>query len=112
MATDRRTATFIVDQLGDLDVRVRAMFGEYALYCDDRVVGFICDDELLIKPTEAGLAFASDLPMGRPYPAAKDHLLVDGDRIENHEWLRHLVRVTADALPAPKPKPVRRRPPS
>ncbi len=104
MATDRQTATFIIDQLDDMNVRLRPMFGEYALYCDDKVVGFICDDVLLIKPTPAGAAHAPNLPTGRPYPGAKDYMQVDGDLIENHEWLQTLVRLTADALPAAKPK--------
>ena len=104
MASDKQTATFILDQLADLSVRVHPMFGEYALYCDDKVVGFICDDTLLIKPTPAGVTHAPDLPAGRPYPGAKDYIQVDGDLIENRDWLQTLVRLTADALPAPKPK--------
>lgn len=109
MASDKQTATFILDQLADLNVRVHPMFGEYALYCDDKVVGFICDDTLLIKPTPPGSVHAPGLPAGRPYPGAKDYMQVDGDLIENHEWLQTLVRLTADALPTAKTKAPRRK---
>ncbi len=104
MGTEIQTAEFIVDQLAPLDVRVHPMFGEYALYCDEKVVGFICDNTLFVKPTDAGGAIKPDLPLGKPYPGAKDYLQIAGDRIENREWLQRLIRATADVLPAPKPK--------
>jgi TfoX/Sxy family transcriptional regulator of competence genes len=41
MATSQGTTDFILDQLSSVpNVRVRKMFGEYALYCDDKVVGY------------------------------------------------------------------------
>lgn len=54
MATRKETAEFVLDQLDPLPVHVRAMFGEYALYCDDKTVAFICDDTVFLKPTEVG----------------------------------------------------------
>lgn len=38
MATRKGTSEFVLDQLDPLNVRVRAMFGEYALYCDEKTV--------------------------------------------------------------------------
>ena len=32
----------------------KKMFGEYALYLDGKIVGLICDNQLYLKPTEAG----------------------------------------------------------
>lgn len=83
------------------------MFGEYALYSDDKVVAFVCDDELFIKPTEEGRAFveaAGALDEAPAYPGSKLYLRVRGDRWEDRDWLTTLVDVTAAALPAPKPK--------
>ena len=81
----------------------RRMFGEYALYLDERVVALVCDDMLYVKPTEAGRAVLDEVVEAPPYPGAKpwwrvDALLDEGDR------LRRLLQVTAAALPAPKPK--------
>jgi TfoX/Sxy family transcriptional regulator of competence genes len=31
-------------------VSARKMFGEYATYCDAKMVSLVCDDELYVKP--------------------------------------------------------------
>jgi len=107
VASGREIADFILDQLDPLDVRVHPMFGEFALYCDERVVGFICDDTLFIKRTEGNRPIGEPLALGRPYPAAKEYLVVDDDRIENREWLQELVSRTARDVP-PKRRRSRR----
>jgi TfoX/Sxy family transcriptional regulator of competence genes len=106
MATKQSTVDYILDQLASVgDVRVRKMFGEYALYCNDKVVGLICDDNLFIKITEPGKKFVGKYYQeGHAYPGAKIAMLIDGERIEDHEWLIELIRITADNLPAPKQK--------
>lgn len=62
----------------------KKMFGEHALYHDRKVVGFACDNRLLIKPISAAQTLAPDLPQRPPYPGAKlyrvaDELLGDSD---------------------------------
>jgi DNA transformation protein len=105
MATRQNTADFILEQTRRAGVmRVRRMFGEFALYCDDKTVAFICDDQLFMKPTAAGRAFAPGCPEAPPHPAAKNYLLVDPDAWDDSDWLTDFVRVTAAALEAPKPK--------
>ena len=42
MSTSKKTVASILEQLEPLDVRARAMFGEYGLYCDEKIVGLIC----------------------------------------------------------------------
>ena len=64
MATSRSTTEFILDQLSAVpNVRVRKMFGEYALYCDEKVVALICDDQLFVKTVRDRIQFA-DLRRG------------------------------------------------
>ena len=106
MATDRGTVEYIVEQAaGAGGVSARAMFGEYALYCDGKVVALICDDQLFLKPTEAGRAILGPDPaMGAAYPGAKPSCLIAGDLWDDADWMSRIVRATADALPAPKPK--------
>jgi TfoX/Sxy family transcriptional regulator of competence genes len=98
MATKQSTADYIVDQLGGLNVRVRKMFGEYALYCDEKVVALICDDQLYVKPTEAGKAVIGTITEGDPYPGAKPHWVVDPERWEDRDWMKELIRVTVVGL--------------
>ncbi len=104
MSTPSDTASFIEDQLAGLDVRTGRMFGEYAIYCDTKVVGFICDDTLFIKPSGADPALFDRTAPGKPYPGAKDYHSVPGDALEDREWLQEAVQATADALPLPAPK--------
>ncbi len=74
-------------------------------YCDGKLVALICDDQLYLKPTEAGKAFMGAVEEGHPYPGAKPHLLVSGDRWEDPVWLTELVTRSAAELPLPKTKP-------
>ena len=55
MATDLSFVEYVREQAG-LEHRLthRKMFGEYALYLEGRVVAFVCDNQVFIKPTEAG----------------------------------------------------------
>lgn len=85
------------------------MFGEYALYCDEKVVALICDDRLFVKPTEAGRSFAEHAEEAPPYPGSKPFILIEEDRWEDRTWLTELIRLTAAALPLPKPKKPKRK---
>jgi hypothetical protein len=73
MSTNKDTVARILEQLEPLDVRARAMFGEYGLYCDEKVVGLICGDVLYVKPTEISAEFGSDADLAPPYPGAKEY---------------------------------------
>lgn len=105
MATKPETIDFLIEQVGALGhVAYRKMFGEYALYLDEKVVALICDNQLYIKPTAIADQFADGVEMAPPYPGAKDYYWVSEDRWEETEWLCDWIRKTADSLPLPKPK--------
>lgn len=105
MATRESTAQYILDQVsGAGTVRIRKMFGEYALYCDEKVVALICDDRFFLKPTEQGREIITNPEEAPPYPGSKPFWVIEEDRWEDREWLCEVVRITADALPTPKPK--------
>jgi TfoX/Sxy family transcriptional regulator of competence genes len=105
-ATSQSTIDFLLDQLRALpDVRARKMFGEFALYCGDKVVALVCNNQLFVKITPAGKALVGKrYEEGQAYPGAKPSMLIGAEEIDNDERLCELVRVTADALPQPKPK--------
>ncbi len=106
MSTKPSTIAYLEDQLGKVSgISTRAMFGEYALYCDGRVVALICDDQLFVKITEPGKAFVGEYYQeGEAYPGAKPSMLIDEERIEDREWLAKLIQITAENVPLPKPK--------
>lgn len=51
MSTSRNFIAYVLDQINDPKARIKAMFGEYALYYDERVVCLICDDTVFLKIT-------------------------------------------------------------
>lgn len=104
MASDLEFVKYVIDQIdASRDIRFRPMFGEYTLYSNDKVVALICDNQLFIKPTEAGRSFIGTVVEAPPYPGAKNSFLI-GDQIDNAEWLTQLVAVTEVELPKPKPR--------
>jgi len=104
MASSQSFVEFIADQIqGAGEISYRKMFGEYALYSDGKVVALICDNRLFVKPTEAGKEYTGEVTEAPPYPGAKPFFLIE-ERCEDREWLSGLIRITADALPPPKPR--------
>lgn len=105
MASLQKTVDFICDQIrGAGDIRSRKMFGEFAIYCNEKVVAFVCDDQLYMKPTEVGYTFLDASHEAPPYPGAKNYLRVPEDKWDDGDWLTDFVRQTADVLPMPKPR--------
>jgi len=104
MASDLDFVKFVVDQIENAGViSFRKMFGEYAVYCEGKVVALICDNRLFIKPTEAGRSFIGDVVEAPPYPGAKPSFLIE-EQIEDKDWISNLVRLTEKELPEPKPE--------
>ena len=81
----------------------KKMFGEYGLYVSGRMVALVCDNQLFVKPTEAGRELLGMPREGVPYPGAKPHFVLD-EHLDNRELLAAVFRATEAALPAPKPK--------
>ena len=105
MATQQRTIDTILEQCGQAGrVSVKKMFGEYALYCEDKLVALICDDRLYVKPTPAGRSYVGDVVEAAPYPGAKPSFLIAGETWDDPDWLSELIRLTAADLPVPAPK--------
>ena len=105
MSSQQQTVDYILEQSADAGtMTAKKMFGEYGLYCDGKVMAFVCDDQLFIKPTEAGRSYLGAVTEAPAYPGSKMYFLIDGDRWDDADWLAGLVKATADDLPAPKPK--------
>lgn len=80
------------------------MFGEYAVYIDDKVAALVCDDDLFIKPTDAGKRILKEPIEKPPYPGAKNYYWISAELWDDAEWLCDLLDKTAQALPLPKVK--------
>ncbi len=102
MASDLSFVEFVVDLIHeDHEVTYKSMFGEYGLFSEGKMFALICDDRLLFKPTEGGLAHIGDVVLEPPYPGAKPIPLI-GARMEDSQWLSELVGITVRELPLPK----------
>lgn len=108
MASDPGFVEFVADQMKDAGhISYRKMFGEYAIYCDGKVVALICDNQLFVKPTENGRSYIGNVFEAPPYSGARMYFLIE-DEFEDREWISGLIRTTAKQLPLPKPKRSRR----
>jgi TfoX/Sxy family transcriptional regulator of competence genes len=104
MASDLNFVEYVCEQLSSAGaISFRKMFGEYAIYCGEKVVALVCDNQLFIKPTSAGRSMVGEIEEAPPYPGAKPCFLIT-DQIENQQWLSELIRLTASELPVPKAK--------
>jgi TfoX/Sxy family transcriptional regulator of competence genes len=109
MASDKDFVDFVAGQIeGAGVIRSRMMFGEYGVYCDEKIFALVSDNKLFIKPTSAGRKFIGKVIEAAPYPGAKLYFLIE-DQIENREWLTKLVTLTLQELPPPKPKKPKRK---
>lgn len=109
MASDQSFVEFVADQMATAgNISYRKMFGEYALYCDGKVVALVCDNQLFVKPTENGRSYIGNVCAAPPYPGAKMYFLIE-DAFEDREWISGLIRITAKEIPLPKPKGIRKK---
>lgn len=107
MASDQDFVDFVVDQMnGAGAISFRKMFGEYAVYCDGKVVALICDNQVFVKQTAGGKAYIGDVVEAPAYPGAKMSFLIDN--FEDRQWFSELIRITAAEIPMPKPKKKKR----
>ncbi|MBP9766055.1 MAG: TfoX/Sxy family protein [Candidatus Pacebacteria bacterium] len=104
MSSTKDFLDYVLDQIKNQDfVKSRKMFGEYAIYYDNKVVGLICDNQLFIKNTKSGKDFVEkefgkeNINLASPFPKAKDWILLE-DEIENREFLNELIEITRDSL--------------
>jgi DNA transformation protein and related proteins len=109
LGTEKETVEFILAKLGPKRFSARAMFGEYALYAGAKIVALICDDLLYVKdhPTTKGLA--KECEMGRPYPGAKPHFIVEEGQLSTISDLVPTLLRLAASLPESKPRASRRK---
>jgi TfoX/Sxy family transcriptional regulator of competence genes len=100
MASKQISVNYILEQLSQISgIYARKMFGEYAIYCDGKLVALICDDQLFIKPTKSGKAYLGKVVEASPYRGAKPYFLISGERWDDAEWLSELIKISAIELP-------------
>lgn len=80
------------------------MFGEYALYYDEKVVALICDGTIFLKITPGTTKILEDAATWSAYPWSKDFYILPEEILENHNDLIDLIRTCAQDVPIKKKK--------
>lgn len=103
MASTKEYLDFVLDCIDDGEkITHRAMMGEYILYYEGKIIGGIYDNRFLVKVTKSSRTMLPDARLELPYEGAKAMLLAEN--LEDSAFLRHLLEVMAEELPAPKQK--------
>ena len=90
MASSTDIVQYIVDQCsGAGRIDAKKMMGDYCIYCNGILFGLICDNNLFIKPTDAGRAILREEIMRSPYPGAKEHFFIDD--LDDSDYLAALL---------------------
>lgn len=104
MTSDLNFVEYVRDQINDAgQISFKKMFGEYAIYYNDKVIALVCDNQLFIKPTASGRSMIGDVVEAPPYPGAKPYFWI-GEQLDDREWMSKLIQLTASEVPAPKPQ--------
>jgi len=108
MATSREYIDYVMECLSHIEgIDTRRMFGEYALYMFNRVMGFVCDDQVLLKVLPGSTrVLGEDAPTGEAYPGSKQYYIIED--LEESDKMALLFRSLFEDVPEPKPKRPRR----
>ena len=89
MATGKNFIAYVEDCLnGVRGVRFKAMFGEYALYFNDVVVGLVCDQTVFIKVTHGtSILLKGRVDTAPPFPGGKDAFVLTESELEDHDLI-------------------------
>jgi len=103
MATQKATIEFLLAKLRPSNrFSARAMFGEYALYADGKVVALVCDNLLDVKIVPASQALEPLCEKGEPYQGAKPHYVVEEGQLSTVPEMSGIFFAIAESLPAKK----------
>ena len=103
MATQKETVEFLLAKLRQPKrFAARAMFGEYALYADGKVVALICDNLLYVKILPVSQELESLCEKGEPYPGARPHYLVEEGQFSTLPNLPQILCAIAASRPEKK----------
>lgn len=103
MASSKDYLNFILEQLSELDgITYRAMMGEFIIYYQNKIIGGVYDDRLLVKDVRSARELMPDAPLELPYDGAKKMILVT--EVDDKDFLNNLITPVYEELPAKKKK--------
>ena len=85
------------------------MFGEYAVYLDDRNFGFIIDNRLMLKPVPEAEELTAHLKRGQIHPESKLYPVVEEDDLIERDWLFEVAHTIASTQPVKPQRKAKKR---
>ena len=102
MATSKEFHDYVMEQLSRIgEFSSRKMMGEYCIYHRGKIIGDLCDNTFLLKPTASVLRLMPNADRGYPYEGSKT-LMVIVDEIENTELMAAVIEAMYEELPEPR----------
>lgn len=103
MASTVEFVEYVCEQIGGAgNITYKKMFGEYGVYCNQKIIGLICNNQFFVKKTKVGETLLTSPEEASPYTNAKPHFVIDS--LEDKEFLSDFIEKTCEELPMPKPK--------
>lgn len=103
MASSLDFVEYVCQQIGGAGpITYKKMFGEYGIYCNEKIIGVICDNQFFVKKTKAGADICPDCREAAPYTGAKAHFVIES--VDDRELMARFISASYDELLAPKPK--------
>ena len=99
MATSKDFMLYVTENLQRAvgGIRTRQMMGEYLVYFAGKLVGFICDNQFLVKITPSVDIILPNAVKTYPYEGSKTLMAVVED-FENAELMQNLLSAVAREL--------------
>lgn len=102
MATTQEYVEYVCEQLrGAGTLRYRKMFGEYMIYVNEKPILLVCDNTVYIRKQSEIAERMASAEVGKPYPGAKEHYVLD---VDNGELARETVSLAEAATVLPRSK--------
>ena len=101
MATSREYALFVENLFRGVDgFSMKRMFGEYGIYLQGRVLGFLCDEQILLQDTPTARKLLPDAERKELFPGSKLFIIFSDEG--NHHLLQSVAQAMWEELPVPK----------
>jgi len=104
MATSKEYIDYALESLNHVEgISACKMFGDYGLYMFNRVMGFVCDDQVFLKVLPGSTRIlGEDAPTEAAYQDSKPYYIIQD--LEDEEKMSRLFRALYEDVPEPKPK--------
>ena len=108
MATSREYALFVENLFRGVEgFSMKRMFGEYGIYLQGRVLGFLCDEQILLQDTPTARKLLPDAERKELFPGSKLFIIFSDEG--NHHLLQSVAQAMWEELPLPKSRKSRKK---